>query len=196
MSELIAGSSWLVIVLEAIAGLLLLCAGLLIYVIRQHRRDKSTVQSFVTSVAKDLKSRKESILSVCENRFRAGGEPLVTAADGLIEIERDIYKTMVIAFHERDGIALLKVHSGVKKLLWASFDAIPIPSEYGTPENEARFKRMEVELKELEAGNKRLSELLEKNQQEMSQLMEEYQRVFKKSQEAEAAEAAAGDASQ
>ena len=55
---------------------------------------------------------------------------------------------------------------------------------------------MEVELKELEAGNKRLSELLEKNQQEMSQLMEEYQRVFKKSQEAEAAEAAAGDASQ
>ena len=57
MSELITGSSWLVIVLEAIAGLLLLCAGLLIYVIRQHRRDKSTVQSFVTSVAKDLKSR-------------------------------------------------------------------------------------------------------------------------------------------
>jgi hypothetical protein len=174
--------SWMIIVLESTAVLLLLFSGLLFHVLRQSRRDQKVIRDFVAAVHNDLKARRNSLINVMDERFRAGGDTVNMAIDELVEIERDIYRTMATAYHHRDGIALLKAHTGLKKMLWACLDMVPEPHEFGTAENQARFQQLERELAAAEEQKQVLNARIQANDQEMRTLLAEYQRIFSKSQ--------------
>jgi hypothetical protein len=191
MNALINEPSWMIIVMETTCILLLACTGLVFLMLRQSRRDKENVRGFIAAVHNDLKSREGSLLEVCDQRFRMTTEQIGGSVEELVGMERDIYKMLVVAYHDRDGVSMLKVHSNVKRLLWACLDLAPPQNEHGTPEGIARFEAMAQQLAQSEEHNRRLHEQIARNQEEMSHLLAEYQRIFKKTQaqEAEAATA-------
>lgn len=189
MNALINEPSWMIIVMETTCILLLACTVLVFLMLRQSRRDKENVRGFIAAVHNDLKSREGSLLEVCDQRFRMTTEQIGSSVDELVGMERDIYKMLVVAYHDRDGVSMLKVHSNVKRLLWACLDLAPAQNEYGTPEGIQRYESMVQQLADSEEHNKRLHEQIARNQEEMTRLLAEYQRVFKKTQ-AQDAEAA------
>jgi hypothetical protein len=186
MNALINEPSWMIIVMETTCILLLACGGMLFLMLRQNRRDKANVRSFVAAAHNDLKSREQSLLEVCSQRFRMSTEQIGNSVEELVGMERDIYKMLVVAYHDRDGVSLLKVHSNVKRLLWACLDLAPPTHEYGTPEGIQKYESMVQQLEESEQHNRRLHEQISRNQEEMTHLLAEYQRIFKKNQAQEA----------
>jgi len=189
MNTLVNEPSWMILVMETACLLLLACTVLVFLMLRQSRRDKENVRSFIAAVHNDLSSREGSLLAVCDQRFRMTTEQIGSSVEELVGMERDIYKMLVVAYHDRDGVSMLKVHSNVKRLLWACLDLAPPQNEYGTPEGIQRFESMARQLADSEEHNKRLHEQIARNQEEMARLLAEYQRVFKKTQ-AQDAEAA------
>jgi hypothetical protein len=177
----------MIIVLETTAVLLLVCSALLFHLLRQSRRDHRIIRDFVDAVHLDLGSRQQSLVDILERRFRTGGEATNTAIDELVAMEREVYRTMVNAYHHRDGISLLKVHTGLKKVLWASLELVPTPHEFGTAENQMRFLQLQRELAIAEEQKSELQEKIRNNDQEMRTLLAEYQRIFSKQQSESAA---------
>lgn len=186
MTLLTSQPSWMIIVLETAAVLLLLCSALLFHLLRQSRRDQRVIRDFVAAVQNDLRCRRQSLVDILDQRFRVSvGEEAVSE---IVGIERDVYRMMINAYHHRDGLSLLKVHTGLKKMLWASLDLVPTPHEFGSPENQLRFHQLERDLAVAAEQNSELQSRIRANEQEMRTLLAEYQRIFNKEQ-GEAAEA-------
>ena len=187
MSAFLNDPSWITILAECVLLFGIICSVMVFIAVRQRRRDEHNIRVFVGVVQDEMEARPKSLRELGEKQYRLEGEALDKMVDTVANLERDVYKTVVVAYNRRDGEALGKLHRGIRRLIKTCLDLEPVPDLTALHELEGRYEELEARLKEQESRNQNLQDCLERSQKELSHLMTEYSAAFKRSQEAEGA---------
>ncbi len=176
-----------IFVVEALAGLFLLVAGITFYMSRRKSKERSAAKGLVNKLKNGESSRKESLgaqLSESCDLDEAAIDNVLAEIDGQ---EKYLYQQLVKMFLGRDATLLAEIDKSVQAL---SDPFCKLLSEMGAVEkvDSAMTSAIETansEILRLRGESERLSEQLGMAMQTMDEVSSEYSKMFGSSKDSE-----------
>jgi hypothetical protein len=185
------GINWAVsaLVLEALAVLVLIVAGIVLHLWRRQRRDQQAAQHLVASVQAAQVTRKDEMDKLLSEVLQLESQEKEQVLARLIEVERDFYQEFMRIYLLRDTAAVANINENVRRLTAPYHDLVrrEIPKDYThelpqeiaeevgyDPEEHA----LRADLEKLQAKNATLETDLQLHQELLNRVFREYTALF------------------